>query len=52
MVARFSAGTFARIEAALVETEDHTDFVREAVDRKLARRARWKRKSSKTKRVA
>jgi hypothetical protein len=38
MVARFSAGTFARIYALLREGEDRTDFVREAVDRELSRR--------------
>jgi hypothetical protein len=48
MVARFAAGTFARIEAVLAETEDRTDFVRAAVERELARRE--KRKPGKTKR--
>jgi hypothetical protein len=38
MQARFKAGTFKRIVAALRETEDRTDFVREAVERELARR--------------
>jgi hypothetical protein len=38
MVARFAAGTFARIEAVLAAVEDRTDFVRAAVERELARR--------------
>jgi hypothetical protein len=48
MIARFAAGTFARIETVLGETEDRTDFVREAVERELVRRE--KRKAGKTKR--
>lgn len=40
MVARFPAGTFARINAVLREDEDRTDFVREAVERELQRRER------------
>jgi hypothetical protein len=40
MTARFTAGTFARITAVLKENEDRTDFVREAVERELKRRAR------------
>ena len=48
MVARFAAGTFGRIEAVLTENEDRTDFVREAVERELARRE--KRKPSKAER--
>jgi len=48
MIARFAAGTFARIETVLRETEDRTDFVREAVERELVRRK--KRKAGKTKR--
>jgi hypothetical protein len=40
MLARFPEGTFARIEAALEEREDRTDFVREAVERELRRRER------------
>jgi hypothetical protein len=48
MIARFAAGTFARIEAVLDKDEDRTDLVREAVERELARRE--KRKLSKTKR--
>ena len=40
MQARFPEGTFARIEAALEEGEDRTDFVREAVERELKRRER------------
>jgi hypothetical protein len=45
MVARFPAGTFKRIKAALREDEDRTDFVREAVERELKRRERrnWER---------
>jgi hypothetical protein len=38
MQARFSAGTFNRIKDVLDEDEDRTDFVREAVERELARR--------------
>lgn len=38
MQARFPGGTFARIEAALRDEEDRTDFVREAVERELKRR--------------
>jgi len=38
MQARFRAGTFERIAKVLGEGEDRTDFVREAVDRELARR--------------
>jgi hypothetical protein len=40
MQARFPAGTFKRIEAVLREDEDRTDFVREAVEREIARRER------------
>jgi len=40
MQARFPEGTFARIEAALREGEDRTDFVRIAVVRELRRRER------------
>jgi hypothetical protein len=40
MQAKFIAGTFARIAAALRPSEDRTDFVREAVDRELKRRER------------
>lgn len=46
MVARFLAGTFARISAALRPGEDRADLVREAVDRELARRERDSKKSS------
>lgn len=38
MQARFPEGTFARIAAVLADGEDRTDFVREAVERELARR--------------
>jgi hypothetical protein len=40
MQARFSEGTFERIEAVLEEGEDRTDFVRQAVERELKRRER------------
>lgn len=40
MQARFPEGTFDRIEAALDEGEDRTDFVRIAVERELKRRER------------
>lgn len=40
MQARFPEGTFSRIETALKEGEDRTDFVREAVERELRRRER------------
>lgn len=40
MVARFSEGTFDRIDAVRYDGEDRTDFVREAVDRELKRRER------------
>jgi len=40
MVARFPTGTFKRIEAALDDEEDRTDFVRVAVERELQRRER------------
>lgn len=46
MVARFMAGTFARITAVLRPGEDRADLVREAVDREIARRGRESRKSS------
>lgn len=38
MQARFPEGTFERIAAVLIEHEDRTDFVREAVERELERR--------------
>lgn len=38
MQARFAAGTFARIAAVLQNSEDRTDFVRQAVEAELARR--------------
>jgi hypothetical protein len=40
MQARFPEGTFDRIEAVLEESEDRTDFVRQAVERELKRRER------------
>src|SRR3546814_18988746 len=43
MQARFPDGTFTRIAEALAESEDRTDFVREAVERELRRRERSKR---------
>jgi hypothetical protein len=45
--ARFAEGTFARIEAVLGKTEDRTDFMREAVERELARRAEATKKPAK-----
>ena len=44
MQARFPEGTFERIEEVLAEGEDRTDFVREAVERELKRRAAVKSK--------
>lgn len=38
MQARFQEGTFERISAILLEGEDRTDFVREAVEREIKRR--------------
>jgi hypothetical protein len=38
MQARFPKGTFRRIKAVLKESEERTDFVREAVERELKRR--------------
>lgn len=40
MVARFAEGTFKRMDAALVESESRTDFIREAVERELKRRSK------------
>jgi len=42
-VCAFPRGTFAAIESVIGETEDRTDFVREAVARELARRERGKK---------
>ena len=42
MQARFSEGTFDRIEAVLKAGEDRTAFVRAAVERELKRRERAK----------
>lgn len=39
MQARFPKGTFDQIEAVLKLGESRTDFVREAVERELKRRA-------------
>lgn len=36
--ARFTAGTLARIDAALDDREKRSDFIREAVERELKRR--------------
>lgn len=47
MVARFMAGTFARITAVLRPGEDRADLVREAVEREIKRRAKDSMKSSK-----
>jgi hypothetical protein len=46
MVARFAAGTFARIAAVLKKGEGRTDLVRDAVEAELARREKESRKSS------
>jgi hypothetical protein len=43
MQARFPGGTFERIEAVLKDDESRTDFVREAVERELKRRAARKK---------
>lgn len=40
MQARFPEGTFQRIEAVLEDSEDRTDFVRDAVEKELKRRER------------
>lgn len=40
MVARFTEGTFARIQAVLRGEEDRADFVRDAVSREIVRRER------------
>ena len=45
MVARFMAGTFARITAVLRPGEDRADLVREAVEREIKRRAKDSKKS-------
>lgn len=46
MQARFAEGTFSRIEALTIEGETRTDFVREAVERELKRRAALKKRKS------
>lgn len=38
--ARFPAGTLARIDAACADREKRSDFIREAVERELKRRAK------------
>jgi hypothetical protein len=38
MVARFVAGTFARLQAMLAPNEDRADLVRDAVEREIKRR--------------
>jgi hypothetical protein len=50
MQARFPAGTFRRIAGVLNETEDRTDFVREAVERELERREAAQRRGARGKR--
>ena len=45
---RFPEGTFKRIAAVLDVDEDRTDFIREAVERELKRRAVPVKKSGKT----
>lgn len=40
--ARFPEGTLARIDAVLETKEKRSDFIREAVDRELARRGKLK----------
>lgn len=40
MPAAFAEGTFERIEAVLGPLETRTDFIREAVEKELARRER------------
>lgn len=42
-VCAFKRGTFEAIHAVLDETEDRTDFVREAVARELTRRDKIKK---------
>lgn len=46
MVARFLAGTFARIQAVLRDGEDRADLVRDAVEAEVRRREKASRKSS------
>lgn len=41
--ARFPAGTLARIDAALSDGEKRSDFIREAVEAELAKRAAEKK---------
>lgn len=43
MIARFPAGTFKRIAAAVRNGETKTDLVREAVERELKRREQRKK---------
>jgi hypothetical protein len=40
--ARFPEGTLARIDAVLAPKEKRSDFIREAVERELVRRAKLK----------
>jgi predicted DNA-binding protein len=40
--ARFPEGTLARIDAVLSDKEKRSDFIREAVEREIARRERIK----------
>jgi hypothetical protein len=44
-IAPLAKGTFARIAATLQKDEDRTDFIREAVERELERRAKGSPKS-------
>ena len=46
MLARFSRGTFARIDAVLRRGEGRADFVRWGVDRELVRREAAQRRSA------
>lgn len=43
MTARFAAGTLARIKAVLMAKEPLAAFMREAVEREIARRIRFSR---------
>lgn len=41
--ARFPGGTLAKIDAALADGEKRSDFIRKAVEREIARRARQRK---------
>jgi hypothetical protein len=45
--AKFAAGTLERIRPMLGKNEARLDFIREAVERELVRRAKFQRKSGK-----